>query len=150
MVRFQKLLQENKDNTFLAETGRLYANLNTAVSVLMLLIGICIACLMHAVMYSEQDLSEFYGFIFQSTNSRSGDLLSQNFSHFGSIMKHNLMVMGAIAFLCLLYRSYAALLTLGITATVWVMVMVSLTRRGMEESEFPSLREHSDLADCLI
>ena len=47
--------------------------------------------------------------------------------------------MGTIAALCLLYRSYGALLTLGWNASVWVIVLAGLTRRMFGEDPLENL-----------
>ena len=127
--RFQALLQENKDLIFVDKVDSKSANALTALSILMMFIGICFSYLIIAMMFTTHDLKTFFGFIFESTNSETGTLLTRDFSLFIPIIQHNLIVMGTIAALCLLYRSYGALLTLGWNASVWVIVIYGLTLR---------------------
>jgi len=127
-TRFQALLQENKDAIFVHKTKSSQANATTALSILMIFIGLCLAYLLSTMVFSADDLEAYFGFIFQSTKGLSGTLLDRNFSAFFPILTHNLVVMGTIAVLCLLYRSYGALLTLGWNACIWVIVLVTLTR----------------------
>ncbi len=127
--RFQTLLQENKDLIFVKKQPSRQANATTALSILAMFLGICGAYLPSAIVLSEADLATYFGFIFESTQSLEGTLLTRDFSNFFPILKHNLLVLSTTAVLCLIYRSYGALLTLGWNACVWVIVLVSLTRR---------------------
>jgi len=138
-TRFQALLQENKDLIFVEKIDSKKANGLTALSILMVFLGICTAYLVTTTTFTPEEMETFFGFIFDSTQSRTGTLTDRDFSRFVPILKHNLIVMGTIAALCLLYRSYGALLTLGWNASVWVIVIVQLTRRLFGESSGENL-----------
>ena len=132
-IRFQALLQENKDLIFVELVESKKANGLTALSILMVFLGICFAYLATTTTFTQAELEAFFGFIFDTTQSRTGTLTEREFSHFVPILIHNGVVMGTIAALCLLYRSYGALLTLGWNASVWVIVIAGLTRRMFGE-----------------
>ena len=127
--RFQHILKTNKDQIFVDKRSPRRANLQTASSILMMFIGICGAFLLAAMLFQQNNLESFFGFIYVSTNSGSGTLLTREFGVFIPILKNNATVMMTIAILCLIYRSYGALLTLGWNAAVWIIVLYSLTSR---------------------
>jgi len=122
--RFQALLQENKDLIFVEKAGSWYANRLAALSIVMMFLGICLAFIGFAVLSPEKDLSKIFGLLY---DTEGASLLTQQFGAFVPIFLHNLMVMGAIGTLCLVYRAYGALLTLGYNASVWVIVLSALT-----------------------
>ena len=137
--RFQRLLEENKHEIFVRNTPSIRANSKTAFSIIMIFIGICSTYLVTACLMSSAELKEYFGFIFQMTNTAEGTILDRNFGAFVPILRHNLFVVGTISALCLIYRSYGALLTLGWNACVWVIVLVTLTRPLLEGERFEQI-----------
>lgn len=127
--RFQRVLKTNKDQIFVQKIAPRSANLETSLSILMMFIGMCFAFLLAAMLFQQNDLETFFGFIYDNTNSQSGTLLTRNFGVFTPILINNCMVMLTTGILCLLYRSYGALLSLGWNAAVWIIVLYSLTSR---------------------
>ena len=132
--RFQRILKTNKDQIFVEHRAPAHANLQTASSILMVFIGLCLAYLLIGLLFQQEDLETFFGFIYDNTNSRTGTVLTREFGMFGPILFNNCVVMFTTAILCLIYRSYGALLALGWNAAVWVIVLYSLTSRLFGDS----------------
>lgn len=129
--RFERLIADNKKQVFVDKQSRSKANLVTARGILGMFLGICAAYLCAALSYTPKELARSFGFIFESVKLGDGSLFSRSFSDMGGIFQHNLSVMLVIVILCCLYRSYGALLTLGWNASVWVVVLVTLSQRAV-------------------
>jgi hypothetical protein len=128
LPRFDKILAANKREVFVLKRSHTTAYLNTSKSILALFMGMCAATLLAALATEQSALAASYGFIFDSVGLRDSNLFNRQFSSGASIFAHNLAVGLVIVVLCAFYRTYGALLTLGWNASIWVVVLVSLTR----------------------
>jgi hypothetical protein len=133
--RFDAILESNRRMILVSKVASVRANLITAIEVMMLFMGMCCAFFVLSTQQSPLALRESFGFIHDMANLSDGDLLSRNFSNIQGILTHNAKVAVAIVILCTVYRTYAALLTLGWNAAVWVITLVTLTRRILEQGD---------------
>jgi len=131
--QFESILARNKRAIFVERKAPTRANTMTAFEILMVFMGMCLAYLVATLSYSAEELSRWFGFVFEMADLKDSHLLNRSFSDFQGIFIHNLTVSLACLLLCVLYRSYAALLILGWNAAVWVVVLVTMTRRVLEQ-----------------
>jgi pSer/pThr/pTyr-binding forkhead associated (FHA) protein len=137
--RLEHLLNENRHNIFVVQQNPVYASLQTAIGILMIFLGSCLAYFILATTYPETDLANLFGFIFETVRIENSTLFTREFSNLFSIFSHNILVMVTLFLLCFFYRVYAALLTLGWNSCVWVIVLVSLTKRSLNNDSYDSL-----------
>jgi hypothetical protein len=135
MHRFQVLLEENRQNIYVRKLGWRLTNGKTASSLVMLFFGSCAAYLVAGMAWSEDAIQVYFGFALDAAQIGGSNVLDRRFDAFGSLVFHNLMVMLSVFALCVLYRSYGALLALGWNACVWVFVLVTLVRRAIESTD---------------
>jgi pSer/pThr/pTyr-binding forkhead associated (FHA) protein len=128
LPRFNTMLAENKREVFVLKRSHTAAYLNTSKSILAMFLGMCTATLFSALAVEQPQLAQSYGFIFDLVGLESSNLFNRQFSDTASIFGHNLAVSLVIVVLCAFYRTYGALLTLGWNASIWVVVLVTLTR----------------------
>ena len=111
----------------------------TTNTILMGFLGMFSAYLITAISYNAKELPTYFGFVFNRVDLDGSTLFSRNFSNFGIILKHNVLVSLVIIVLCFLYRSHAALLTLGWNASIWVIVSVRLTQNALHSDPSVSM-----------
>jgi hypothetical protein len=128
LSRFDKLLAENKREVFVLKRSHTQAYINTSKSILAMFLGMCTATLLTVLAMEQAQVATAYGFIFELVGLEDSNLFNRQFSDTGAIFGHNLAVSLVIVVLCSLYRTYGALLTLGWNASIWVVVLVTLTR----------------------
>jgi len=128
LPRFDTILAENKREVFVLKRTHTAAYLNTSKRILAMFLGMCAATLVAVLATDQAEVSSSYGFIFQLVGLEGSNLFNRQFSNMGSIFGHNLAVSLVIVVLCSFYRTYGALLTLGWNASIWVVVLVTLTR----------------------
>jgi hypothetical protein len=128
LSRFDKLLTENKREVFVLKRSHTRAYINTSKSILAMFLGMCTATALTVLAMEQSEVATAYGFIFELVGLEGSNLFNRQFSDTGAIFGHNVAVALVIVVLCAFYRTYGALLTLGWNASIWVVVLVTLTR----------------------
>jgi len=129
--RFNQLLDENRDEIYQRATPSLRVNTVTALSVLMLFLGIFAAFSAAALWWGEDRLRDAFGFALDSANLGTDSVLTHSFSGLGGMLRHNYVVLATFFALAFVYRAYGALLALSWNACVWAMVLTILVWRGL-------------------
>ena len=128
LPRFDKLLAANKREVFVLRRSHTRAYINTSKSILAMFLGMCAATALTVLAMEQSEVATAYGFIFDLVGLEGNNLFNRQFSDTGAIFGHNVAVALVIVVLCAFYRTYGALLTLGWNASIWVVVLVTLTR----------------------
>lgn len=132
--RFGFLLDEHRDTILEQRKRPLRAHVIAGASLVALFLGVCAAYASFVGLLSSSSIDVVFGFVSQITGKDSGTFLHGRFAGFGRLFAHNARVMAATVLVCLLYRSYGAVLVLGWNACIWIVTLGMLTRRTVEAS----------------
>jgi hypothetical protein len=137
--RLAALLEENRVQILERDAHVMRTNAVTAASIATLFVGICAGYLVVALNMSDDDVATFFGFALSSAGLGTDTILDRSFENVGGILAHNLSVLSSVTLLCLVYRSYGALLAIGYNACQWVFVLVMLVRRASDHVDLSPL-----------
>jgi hypothetical protein len=133
--RFGFLLDEHREAILQQRQRPFRAHVVTGASLVSLFLGVCAAYASFVGLLSSSSIDVVFGFVPQITGKHSGTFLRGRFAPFWPLFTHNARVMAATVLVCLLYRSYGAVLVLGWNACIWIVTLGMLTRRTVEASD---------------
>lgn len=136
--RLSLLLEENRDNIYVAQTGPWVANRRTAWSVLALFLGILTGYAVVAWTLGEAGSGRFFGFAVEAAGLREETLLERDFGSPLGLLTNNALVLGTVFLLALVYRSYGAMLAIAWNACVWAVVLTVLTESARGAVSLPA------------
>jgi hypothetical protein len=132
--RFSELLEENRSRIWEHEDDPWHVNRRSAISVLSMFLGSLTGFVVVAVFLSDEGIGSFCGFALKAAAVSPTDTLAGRFGSIGDTLSHNVLVLLGIVCLCLIYRTYGAVLTLGWNACVWSFVLTVLVRHGAQRA----------------
>jgi hypothetical protein len=131
---YNELLAENRDAIWSGRETSWSANRRTAVGLLSLFLGMCLAFALTAAILGEVRMERTFGFAIETAGLRSDTILTRRFGSFQSLLGHNLVVLLSFATLALIYRGYGAVIALSWNAVIWSVVLTVLVQRGIGPS----------------
>jgi uncharacterized membrane protein SpoIIM required for sporulation len=130
--RFAALLEEHRVSIVERGMSARRAHTVAALSLVALFLGMCMAYLTFIATLETSEVRRVFSFAIERTGLDSGTLLQGRFADVSIILKRNFGAMAAMIVLCVLFRTYGAVLVLGWNAAVWVVTLAMLTRRTVE------------------
>jgi hypothetical protein len=128
--RLTMLLEENRTSIWDEDASGWRANGRTAWGILMLFSGVFAGHAIIAAAAGEARVSTLFGFALRTTTLTGETLAGRDFGSVLELLGHNLRVLLVVACLSFVYRAYGAMLALAWNASVWAVVLTTLSLRA--------------------
>jgi len=127
--RLTMLLEENRISIWDEDASGWRANGRTAWGILVLFSGVFAGHAIIAAAVGEARVSTLFGFAVRTTALGRDTLAGRDFGGVLELLSHNLRVLLVVGCLSFIYRAYGAMLAVAWNASVWAVVLTTLSLR---------------------